>query len=71
MNNDTVQFFLADRQRPFLIMDSHFAPNEGELIYVKGKTYKVLARSFSVDYSETPNQCMRCNLIVETAKEKA
>lgn len=70
MNNDTVEFFVANSQRPFLIVDSHFTPDEGELISVKGKTYKVIARSFSVDYSQTPQQCMRCNLIVEAAKEQ-
>ena len=62
---DTVEFYFADRRHPFLVIDSSFSPDEGELISIKGKTYKVLGRSFSVDQSDTSMRRMRCNLIVE------
>ena len=64
-NGDTVEFYLPDKVNPFLIVDSSFQPNDGDLVSIKGVTYVVLGRSFSVDYSGKPEQAMRCNVIVE------
>jgi len=63
--SDTVEFYENGKQRPFLIVDSAFQPNDDDLISIKGKTYKVLGRSFSVDYVGEPLKAMRCNVIVE------
>lgn len=63
---DTVEFYLEKSQRPFLIVDSSIAPNEGELVNIRGETWKVIGRSFAIDYSDNSVQrCMRCNLIVK------
>jgi hypothetical protein len=62
---DTVEFYKNGQRRPFLIVDSTFQPNDDDLISIKGKTYKVLGRSFAVDYAGEPLKAMRCNVIVE------
>ena len=63
--SDTVEFYENGKQRPFLTVDSSFQPDDGDLISIKGKTYKVLGRSFAVDYVGEPHKAMRCNVIVE------
>lgn len=46
-------------------MDSSFAPNEGDLINIKKTTYRIVGRSFTIDYAGEVGQCIRCNIIVE------
>ena len=66
---DTVEFYLGWQRQPFLIVDSSIAPNEGELVSIRGETWKVIGRSFAVDYADQRTQrSMRCNLIVEKVK---
>lgn len=68
--SDTVEFYEDGKSRPFLIVDSAFQPNDGDQISIKGATYKVLGRSYSVDYADDSRQkAMRCNVIV--AKQPA
>jgi len=62
---DRIEFYLNKHQRPFLIVNSSFQPNDGDLISIEKVTYKVLGRSFSVDYAREPDEQVRCNVIVE------
>jgi hypothetical protein len=67
--SDTLEFYLGDAQRPFLAIKSSFQPNDDDLVNIKGKTYKVLARSFTVDHADDMWQrSIRCNVIVEKQK---
>lgn len=63
--SDKLEFYFEDKQYPFLMLDSAFQPNDGDLVNIKGVTYKVLGRSFSVDHSGKTDQSIRCNVIVE------
>lgn len=63
-----VEFFMKGVQRPFCIVDAEFQPSTDDLINIEGKTYRVLGRSFTVDYAHAPNKSMRCNVIVEEMK---
>ena len=65
MNTDSVEFFEGASKAPFLIVDSSFQPNDGDLISIEGRTWEVIGRSFSVDYSGTSRERMRCNVIVK------
>lgn len=62
---DSVEFYLGANPHPFVAVQASFQPNDGDLVNIKGQTYKVLGRSFCVDYSGTPNAVMRCVVIVE------
>lgn len=63
---DSIEMYLGDEQRPFLFLDSSFAPEKGDLINLEKKTYIVLGRSFTVDYASLPRQKrIRCNVIVK------
>lgn len=65
MKADTLEFFEADSQRPFLIVDSSLRPSEGELVNIRGETWKIVGVSFAVDYADEINERkMRCNVIV-------
>jgi hypothetical protein len=68
---DKLEFYFEDKQNPFIILDSSFQPNDGDLVNIKGVTYVVLGRSFSVDHSAKPERSIRCNVILreQTAKE--
>lgn len=61
---DRVEFFDGNSKQPFLWLDSSFQPSDGDLVSIEGKTWEVIGRSFSVDYSGTSRQLMRCNVIV-------
>lgn len=64
--SDTVEFFLRDQPQPFLVVDSAFQPNDGDLVNIRKVTYRVLGRSFTVDYADQPRRRqMRCVVIVE------
>lgn len=65
--SDAVEFYLEGKQNPFCIVDSHFQPEAGDLVSIKGETWEVAGRSFSVDYSGKPEARMRCNVIVRAA----
>jgi hypothetical protein len=63
---DTVEFYEDGNHQPFMTLDSAFAPNDGDLVNIRGETWVVLGRSFAVDYAdERLRRQMRCNLIVE------
>lgn len=52
-----------------LALDSSFAPDEGDLINIKGQTYRIVGRSFTIDRSDDPfERQVRCNVIVELAE---
>lgn len=61
---DRVEFFNGNSKQPFLWLDSSFQPSDGDLVSIEGKTWEVIGRSFSLDYSGTARQLMRCNVIV-------
>ena len=63
--SDTVEFYHNGSQRPFLVVDSSFQPSDGDVINIKALTYKVIGRSFSVDYSGEPRKRVRCNVIIK------
>ncbi len=67
---NTLEFYLESMQSPFLRVETQFSPVVGEQISIKGVTWVVIGRSYSVDYSSQPHQSMRCNLIVEKDKTK-
>lgn len=62
---DVVEFYRNKVMQPFLCIESSFAPQDNDLINIRGETYKVLGRSFSVDYAGTMQQRVRCNVILE------
>ncbi len=64
--SDKIEFYLDDRKHPFLTIESSFQPNTRDLVNIKGETYKVLGRSFTVDHADDIRQrSIRCNVIVE------
>jgi len=63
---DKLEFYLEDKQMPFLTLDSSFQPNDGDLVNIKGVTYEVLGRSFTVDHADKmAERSIRCNVIVK------
>lgn len=66
--NESIEFYLANRDAPFLVISASFQPNDGDLINIKKETYKVQGRSFTIDHSMLPSRTMRCILIVEKVK---
>lgn len=63
---DVVEIWLGDTT--LLRFQSSFAPEEGELINISKKTYRVVGRSFTIDHSDDPFELQaRCNVIVEPA----
>lgn len=51
---------------------SSFAPMEGELLNMRGITYRVIGRSFTIDQADNPRLAqMRCNLIVEPTEDRS
>jgi hypothetical protein len=61
-----VEFYLGTSQHPLCTGDAEFQPNDGDLVNISKVTYKVLARSFTVDYADSfVERRMRCNVIVE------
>lgn len=68
--SDRLEIWLGDKL--MFGLDSSFAPVEGELINIRKITYKVVGRSFSVDYADDMyERSIRCNVIVEPVKEPA
>ena len=66
---DTVEFYDRDSQHPFCTVRASLPPAKGDLVSIRGETWKVLGRSFSVDHADDFSQtAMRCNVIVERAK---
>lgn len=66
---DIVEFYLLHSPSPFLRVQSSFAPVEGDLINIRGVTYIVVGRSFSVDHGDEPVYMQaRCNVLVEVYK---
>lgn len=63
--SDTMEIYVNNHQIPFLIIESSFQPNEGDLINIRKVTYKVVGRSFTVDHADEPGRSVRCNVIVE------
>jgi hypothetical protein len=67
--SDKIEFFLGNSALPFLTMESSFQPNDGDKINIKGVTYEVLGRSFTVDHADDIRQrSIRCNVIVKKSK---
>ena len=64
---DTVEFYREASQHPFCAVAASFQPHAGDLVNIKGETWVVVGRSFSVDHSDTPSKAMRCNVIVHPA----
>ena len=61
-----VEFYLGASHMPFCTVDAEFQPNEGDYVSIKGCTYKVIGRSFTVDHADRfTERNMRCNVIVE------
>lgn len=61
-----VEFYLGAAQQPFCIIEAEFQPNDGDFVNIKGCTYKVTGRSFTVDHADSFTQrSMRCNVIVQ------
>lgn len=65
---DRVEFYEDGVSSPFLWLESSFQPADGDLISILGKTWKVIGRSFSVDYADKTHRQMRCNVIVRAAE---
>lgn len=62
--DDRIEFFEDKNQSPFLTIESSFQPADGDLVSIRGETWEVLGRSFSVDYAESTLRRIRCNVIV-------
>lgn len=69
-SSDRVEFYLGDSAQYFQALGSSFQPNDGDMIVIQGQEYRVLARSFTVDYADQPSRQMRCNVIVEKVKKR-
>ena len=66
---DKIEFYMQDSNLPFKHIDSSFAPLKGDLINIKKIIYKVVDRSFTIDYDGEWGQQIRCNVIVTEYKE--
>lgn len=60
---DRIEFWIG--KSILLAIDSSFAPVDGDLINIQKITYRVIGRSFTVDYANTPQRQMRCKVILE------
>lgn len=67
--SDTIELYNCAAQAPFLKMKSSFAPLEGDLLSIRGRTWEVLGRSFSVDNANEQHSSIRCNVIVKLAQK--
>ena len=63
--SESVEFYLGEAPRPFMSVASSFQPNVDDLIFIAKVTYRVIGRSFTVDYSNKPSKHFRCNVIVK------
>lgn len=66
--SDKLELYFEGKTHPFLTIASSFQPNDGDLINVKGVTYVVLGRSFTIDYAGQAHESVRCNCIVKKQK---
>jgi len=65
---DKLEFYDGDNPHPFLTLDSAFQPNKGDLMNIRGVTWKALGRSFTVDHAGKIGQSIRCNVILKRQK---
>ena len=65
MNTDKMEFYFEDKQQSFCIVNSAFQPNDGDLVNIRGVTYEVVGRSFTVDRGGEMDAAARCNIIVK------
>lgn len=63
--SDKIEFYLGEKKQPFVTLFSSFQPNDGDLVNIKGVTYVVLGRSFTVDHAGQRDESIRCNVIVK------
>lgn len=61
---DTIEFYLLGSPTPMFSIRSSFAPSEGEYVNIKGATYVVRGRSYTVDNSDQVERSIRCNVIL-------
>lgn len=60
-----IEIHLDIDKPPIARIDTTFQPEVGEYINIKKTTYKIIHRSWTVDYSGQPHQEMCCTLIVK------
>lgn len=66
---DKLELYFDGKVHPFFTVESSFQPNDDDLINIKGITYKVLGRSFTVDRAGHADVSVRCNCICEKHSE--
>lgn len=64
---EIVEFYEDGRSHPFLRIASGLQPSAGDLVNIRGETWEVLGRSFTIDRAGERDQEMRCNVIVHRA----
>lgn len=68
--SDTIEFYHDGEKNPFFSLLSSFQPNDGDLMNIRGVTYRVIGRSFTVDHlGDLALQKIRCNVILEKYEE--
>jgi len=66
MKPDVIEIYLYNAAHPFASVQSSFNLTEGDLINIKGVTYRVVAWSFAIDHADDyAERQMRCNVVVE------
>jgi hypothetical protein len=64
-----VEVYKGNSQDPFAAVDAEFQPSSGDLINIRGVTWEVIGRSFTIDDAGGPLQRMRCNVIVKENRD--
>lgn len=60
-----LEIYRNGEQQPIYITKTEFHPITGDLINILGVTWEVLGRSFTIDMAGSPEQSIRCNIIVK------
>lgn len=61
---DAIEFFCADRL--VTRAESSHAPDRGDGINIRGQNYRVIGRTYTVDYADDPNlRSVTCVLTME------
>lgn len=55
MNRDRIEFYREGERGHIAVTDSSHAPDRGDKVNIKGVTYMVLGRTYTVDQSDNWN----------------
>ena len=66
---DEIEFYLGGKESPMARVTSSMPPAVGDVVSIRGESYRVSFRNFALDYADRADRKMRC--AVQLVKLKA